>query len=307
MAAAPMVRDGIQAVYQNQNWQTGVTGSSPGFFVVRAWRLASGSYFTDSDVRSAAKVVVLGKKVADELFGNVDPVGKMMRLRGIPFKVLGVLAGKGDSAYGGSQDDMVVVPYTTAMKRLSRRDNIHWAMVSARSAEHVEKARKEISGLLRQRHRLAPDDDDDFTLETQKEWAEAADESAKIFTLLLGGIASVSLLVGGIGIMNIMLVSVTERIREIGIRMAMGARARDIMMQFLVEATLLSVLGGLIGIGLGIGLAYLASGYSEWPLVITPESVSMSFCFSAVVGVFFGLYPAVKASRLDPIQALRHE
>ncbi|MBM3775079.1 MAG: FtsX-like permease family protein [Acidobacteria bacterium] len=306
-AVAPMTRDGVQAVYGDQNWQTSVVGTGPGYPMVRNWKVVVGRFFGDDDVRAASKVCVLGQDVVKELFGGDDPIGQTIRIKHIPFRVIGILDEKGESSYGGSQDDVIVVPYTTVLKRITRNDNIRWSMISARSAEETDEAKDQITALLRQRHRLTPDDDDDFTIRSQAEFAKAADESGKIFQLLLGGIASVSLLVGGIGIMNIMLVSVTERIREIGIRMALGARGRDILMQFLVEAVMLSLVGGLIGIMLGYSLALLASGYSEWPLMVSPDSVAMSFGFAAVVGIFFGLYPAVKASRLDPIQALRHE
>jgi putative ABC transport system permease protein len=307
LAASPMTQNGAQIVYQNQNWQTSVNGANSDFVTIRNWPVAEGRFFLDDEVRSGAKVVVLGKVVADNLFGSEDPLDKTIRVKNVPMRVIGVLTEKGDSAFGASQDDIVVTPYTTAMKRLFHITWLRSGMVSARSKETVEKARREITELLRQRHRLNTGEDDDFTIRTQLEFAQTADASARIFTLLLGGIASVSLLVGGIGIMNIMLVSVTERIREIGIRMALGARSRDILMQFLVESMLLSLLGGLIGILLGYGLARIAARFSQWPLVISPDSVMLSFGFSAFVGVFFGLYPAFKASRLDPIQALRHE
>jgi putative ABC transport system permease protein len=245
--------------------------------------------------------------VVDQLFGSEDPIDRTIRVRNVPVRVVGVLTEKGDTAMGNSQDDTVLLPYTTAMKRLFHLQFLRYAMVSARSKDLVEKAKSEISALMRQRHRLGQGEEDDFSIRTQAEFAQTAEASARIFTMLLGGIASVSLLVGGIGIMNIMLVSVTERIREIGIRMALGARALDILMQFLVEAMLLSLLGGLVGIMVGYVIAYLASFYSAWPPVVSPESVFLSFGFSALVGIFFGLYPAVKASRLDPIVALRQE
>ena len=307
LAVTPMTRDGCQVVYQNQNWYTQVSGVSPDYLTIRSWPLKDGRCFTDDDVRAAAKVCVIGQVVADNLFSGDDPIGQVIRIRNIPFRVLGVLSEKGESSFGGSQDDAIIIPYSTAMKRLTRNDYVRFAMLSARSATQVAAAEAQIAALLRQRHKLGPTDDDDFSIRTQAEFAQTADASAKVFAFLLGGIASISLLVGGIGIMNIMLVSVTERIREIGIRMALGARARDILMQFLVEAMLLSLLGGLIGVLLGYGMASIASKYSDWPLIISTESVLLSFGFAAAVGIFFGLYPAVKASRLDPIVALRNE
>ena len=307
LAVSPMTQNAAQVVYQNQNWQTQVNGAGVDYPVVRNWPLAEGRFFLDDEVRASAKVAVIGKVVAENLFGNEDPIDKVIRIKNIPVRVVGVLSEKGDSAFGASYDDLVVVPYTTAMKRIFHLSNLRFTILSARSKELTTKAQDEVTELLRQRHKIPPEEDVDVTIRSQAEFAQTADASARVFTLLLGGIASVSLLVGGIGIMNIMLVSVTERIREIGIRMALGARGRDILMQFLVESVVLSLIGGLLGIALGYGVARAAAGISAWPLVVSPESVFLSFGFSAVVGVFFGLYPAVKASRLDPIQALRHE
>jgi len=307
LAVAPVVRASAQIVYESQNWSSNVVGTTPGYTVVRQWALADGRDFGDDDVRAAAKVCVLGQIVADQLFGGMDAVGRTIRIRNIPFRVIGVLAEKGESSFGGSQDDTVLVPWTTMHKRIERADHLRFAMMSARDASLVDDAKEKITAILRQRHHLAENDEDDFTIRSQAEFSQAADQSARIFTLLLGGIASVSLLVGGIGIMNIMLVSVTERIREIGIRMALGARGIDIMLQFLVEAIMLSLLGGGIGVALGYGLSRAASGYSDWPLVVTTDSIALAVGFAATVGIFFGFYPAVKASRLDPIQALRHE
>jgi putative ABC transport system permease protein len=308
LATSPLVSMGAQCIFQNQNWSTQVNGCAPDYLTVRNWSLRVGRIFGDDEIRAAAKVCVLGQVVVTNLFGNEDPIGQSVRVRSIPFRVIGVLTEKGSSGMG-DQDDVVLVPYTSALKRLQRsnRDSIQRALVSACSADEVEVAKNQISSLLRQRHNIAAGDEDDFTIRTQAEYAQMMDASTRVFSMLLGGIASVSLLVGGIGIMNIMLVSVTERIREIGIRMALGARALDILMQFLVEAMLLSLLGGLVGIMVGYVIAYLASFYSAWPPVVSPESVFLSFGFSALVGIFFGLYPAVKASRLDPIVALRQE
>ena len=307
LAAVPMTSNGAQIVYANQNWQTQVSGAGVDYPVARNWPLTKGRFFLEDEVRSGAKVAVLGQVVVDQLFGSEDPIDRTIRVRNVPMRVVGVLAEKGDSAMGNSQDDTVVVPYTTAMKRLFRLQFLRYAIVSARSKDLVEKAKSEISALMRQRHRIGPGEEDDVSIRTQAEFAQTAAASARIFTMLLGGIASVSLLVGGIGIMNIMLVSVTERIREIGIRMALGARSQDILLQFLVESVMLSLLGGTLGIMLGYGISKGAARFSEWPLMVSSESVVIAFGFSAVVGVFFGLYPAFKASRLDPIEALRHE
>jgi len=306
-AATPMTQNQAQVVFQNQNWSTSVTGAGIDYPIVRNWQIAQGRFLLEDEIRVAAKVAVIGQVVADNLFPGEDPIDQIIRVRNVPVKVVGILAVKGDSAFGTSQDDVVVVPYTTAMRRIFHSDNIRTALVSAVSPEDVPRAKTQITDLLRQRHRIARGDEDDFNIRTQAEFAQAADQSTRVFTLLLGGIASVSLLVGGIGIMNIMLVSVTERIREIGIRMALGARPQDILFQFLVEAVVLSLAGGAMGVALGYGVAHLAARFSQWPPVVSPLSVLLAFGFSLFIGVFFGLYPAYKASRLDPIQALRHE
>ena len=274
---------------------------------LRNWPLARGRFLVNDDVKVAGKVCVVGQVVVDNLFSGEDPLDKTIRVRNVPLRVVGVLSAKGASTFGTSQDDIVVVPYTTAMRRLFHLDNLRNVLVSAKTPEDVDRANTQITNLLRQRHRIASGAEDDFNVRTQAEFAQAADQSTRVFTLLLGGIASVSLLVGGIGIMNIMLVSVTERIREIGIRMALGARPNDILWQFLVEAVVLSLAGGALGIGLGFGVAQIAAMFSSWPPVVSGISVALAFGFSLVVGVFFGLYPAFKASRMDPIQALRNE
>ncbi|MGE0488903.1 MAG: ABC transporter permease [Vulcanimicrobiota bacterium] len=304
---APMTQNSSQVVYQNQNWFTSVQGTSPDFTEIRNWPVESGQFFTAADVRSAAKVCVLGRTVANELFDDEEPIGQTLRIGRVPFRVVGILSVKGEAAFGQNQDDLVVVPYTTAMKRLFNQNNLRNILASASSEEAVPTAVAEITDILKVRHRIREGQEEDFSVRTQAEFAQTAAESTRVFTMLLGGIASVSLLVGGIGIMNIMLVSVTERIREIGIRMAVGARARDILQQFLVEAILLSVAGGAVGVGLGFLLAKVGASFSNWKLVVSPQSVVLAFGFSAFIGVFFGLYPAVKASRLDPIEALRHE
>ncbi|MBX3172425.1 MAG: ABC transporter permease [Candidatus Eremiobacteraeota bacterium] len=304
---SPITQVNAQIVFQDQNWSTQITGSDIAYPDIRNWNIVDGRFFTDDDVRAAAKVCVLGKVVVDNLFGGESPIGATVRVKGIPMRVVGQLAEKGDSAFGQSQDDIVVVPYTTCMKRLQRQSNVRYIMAEAASKDQVERAKKQIDDVLASRHKIQPGEDPDYSIRTQAEFAETANQSTQIFTLLLGGIASVSLLVGGIGIMNIMLVSVTERIREIGIRMALGAKRRDILRQFLVESIVLSLTGGAIGVALGYGFAHIAARFSQWPPVVSIQSVLLAFTFSLVVGVFFGFYPAFKASRLDPIQALRNE
>ncbi|MBF0548350.1 MAG: ABC transporter permease [Candidatus Riflebacteria bacterium] len=302
-----LVRTGAQVVYASQNWSTSVQGVSENYLEIRAWNLEEGEFFSESDVRSGTKICVLGKTVADNLFGNVNPVGKTIRIKKIPFEVIGVLESKGQTGMGQDQDDMIVAPLATVQQRLMGITNINQILVSAISDEAVDDARKEITSTLRRKHKLAPKDDDDFNVRTQADLAQTAGATLGIIALLLGSVASVSLLVGGIGIMNIMLVSVTERTREIGIRMAIGARGRDILIQFLIEAMTLSGSGGLIGIGFGVGTTHLLTTFTEWPTMISFPAVAGSFLFSALVGIFFGLYPAWKASNLDPIEALRFE
>ncbi len=306
-AVSPVTQNGAQVIYAGQNWQTQVNGVGPDFPVVRNWPMAEGRFFLPEEENAAARVCVLGTVVATQLFPNSDPVGKVVRIQSEPCRVLGVLAKKGDSAFGTSNDDVVVVPVSTAMKRLFNLSYLHVVMACADSRVDVDRARNEIIALLRQRHRIGSHEPDDFSVRTQAEFVAAADSSTGAFTMLLGGIASVSLFVGGIGIMNIMLVSVTERIREIGVRMALGATEADIRWQFLVESIVISLLGGAIGIATGWGIARLVAGLTSWPLVVSGRSMLLSVTFSAAVGVFFGLYPAFKASRLDPIEALRHE
>ena len=305
-AATPMTQGQAQVVYQNQNWSTSVTGGGVDYTFVRNWPVVAGRFFIDDEVRAGAKVCVLGQVVAENLFPSEDPLDHIIRVKGIPLKVIGILEAKGASAFGSSQDDIILVPYTTAMRRIFHQEFLRTALASATTSDDVAKAKEQISNLLRQRHRLGRDDEDDFSIRTQAEFAQAADASTKVFTMLLGGIASVSLLVGGIGIMNIMLVSVTERVREIGIRMALGARRSDILMQFLVESVVLSLVGGAVGVAFGYAVAQIAAKWSQWPPVVSTSSVVLAFGFSLAVGVFFGLYPAIRASRLDPIEALRN-
>jgi putative ABC transport system permease protein len=304
VGVSPEVRDRNQVLANGLNWNTSVNGESPDYPDIRSWKISSGSMFSDQDVRSVAKVCVIGKTVADQLFANSDPVGQTLRIRNIPFKVLGVLDSKGFNLFGQDQDDAVLVPYTSHMKRLSRRSYISSILIQAASADVIDKVQKDITEVLTQRRKGR---EPDFTVRNQVELAQTATATTQTMTLLLAAIASVSLLVGGIGIMNIMLVSVTERTREIGIRLAIGAHGSDVLMQFLIEATILSSLGGVIGILLGIGSSQLVSHLNGWPVLVSTASVVIAFVFSAAVGMFFGFYPARKAAQLDPIDALRYE
>jgi putative ABC transport system permease protein len=306
-AVSPEVRTGGQIQAGNNNWSTEGRGEGVDYFEIRQWEIAEGTGFTEADVRSAAKVCVLGKTTADKLFPTEDPIGQTIRIRNVPMKVLGVLKAKGVSMFGSDQDDTLIMPYTTAMKRFAGVNTLRTINVLASSADQVMPAQNAITDLLRQRHRIQPGRDDDFMIRNPQEFMEAQNAAAETMTALLAGIAGVSLLVGGIGIMNIMLVSVTERTREIGIRMAVGARGRDILLQFLIEAVTLSSIGGLLGIGLGVGGAQLLTALKHWATEVSPDSVILAFIFSAAVGIFFGFYPARKASQLDPIDALRYE
>ncbi len=309
-AVSPMVRTSTQVVYENQNWFTSIQGVSPEFLRIRGWSLEKGSNFTDSDVRGATKVAILGKTVVKNLFGdeNFDPTGKVIRIRKFPFTVIGVLSARGYSAVGFDQDDLILAPYTTVQRRLTgdiMRINIIYA--SAVNSASMAQAQEEITQLLRRRHKIQPGEDDDFSVRNQMDIASAATETTRIMTILLGSIASISLIVGGIGIMNIMLVSVTERTREIGIRMAVGAKSRDILIQFLTEAVVLSFVGGIIGILVGGVASQLIARFAGWRTFISINSILLAFLFSASVGIFFGFYPARKASLLNPIDALRYE
>ncbi|HKA21429.1 MAG TPA: ABC transporter permease [Blastocatellia bacterium] len=308
-AVSPGVRASGQLVFGNLNWvaSSGIQGTNEKFPDIRAWPVASGEFFTEGDVRTSARVCVIGKTVADNLFSGSDPTGQTMRIRNLPFRVIGVLSTKGQNQYGQDQDDTVIVPYTTAQKKMLSITHINQAMVSAISPAATFTAEKQITELLRQRHKLGPNQENDFFVRNLTDVAEAADQSSKIMTNLLASIAGVSLLVGGIGIMNIMLVSVTERTREIGIRMAIGARSAAIRRQFLIESVTLSVVGGIFGILLGIGASITISKTLNWPTLISPISIFASVIFSVFVGVAFGYYPARKAAGLDPIEALRYE
>lgn len=303
----PSTRTNRQAVAGNLNWNTSINGGNPDFFPIRDWSLQSGEFFTEADERSATKVCVVGKTVADNLYAGEDPVGQTIRIARLPFKVVGVLAPKGQNAMGQDQDDIIVAPFSTVQRKVQGTDRVSMILLSAVTKEQITEAQEQVSELLRIRHRLLPGEPDDFTIRTQTEIAQAAGSTSRIMTILLGSIAGVSLLVGGIGIMNIMLVSVTERTREIGIRRSLGAKRRDILRQFLIESIMLSVLGGLIGIGLGLSASSLISRIAGWPVDVTPQSVALAFFFSAAVGMFFGFYPARKASIISPIEALRYE
>ena len=307
---APVLNGVAQVVYGHQNWSTGVIGTTPGMLNVRDWPLVSGRSFTQQDVKSATKVCLLGQTVIDNLFGDMDPIGQVIRIKKIPFTVIGVLSLKGQTPQGQDQDDTIYVPVTTAQKKLfgtTFPGMVRTIMVKAKSAEDLASAERQINELLRQRHRIGPKQDNDFTVRNLTQFMQAQEQSTKVMTLLLGAIASVSLLVGGIGIMNIMLVSVTERTREIGIRMAIGAKTWDIRLQFIIEALILSLIGGIAGIIAGISSSLIISALAGWSTIVSPVSVLVAFGFSGFVGMFFGFYPAYKASLLDPIEALRYE
>ena len=296
-----------QVAAGNQNWFTRIYGESADYFDIRQWPLADGAPFTPQDVRSANKVCVIGRTTATQIYGNENPIGQILRIKEVPFAITGVLTPKGLSTQGVDQDDIVIMPYPSAMKRVIGGTNLRNINVQIGDAQQLEPAQQQIVSLLRQRHNIRPGRDDDFTVRNQQEIAQAATETSRVLTLLLGAIAGVSLVVGGIGIMNIMLVSVTERTREIGVRMAVGAHGSDILTQFLIEAVTLSSVGGVIGIICGIGASKVLSAYAHWPTLISIGSIAIAFLFSAAVGIFFGFYPARKAAALDPIEALRYE
>lgn len=306
----PTLEGGVQIVAGNLNWATRATGTTPGMLNVRDWPLSSGRPMNDEDIKSSAKVVILGQTIVDNLFGGIDPIDQIVRIKKLPFKVIGVLASKGQSMVGQDQDDIAYVPITTAQKKLFRvtfPDQVRMIMIKARSLEAMPQAETQITDLLRQRHRIGEKKDDDFSIRNLTQFMETAQEQTRIMTLLLGAIASISLLVGGIGIMNIMLVSVTERTREIGIRMAIGAKTWDIRLQFIMEAVILSLMGGLVGLSIGFAGSKVVSAMSGWPTEVSALSAILAFAFSGVVGIFFGFYPAYKASLLNPIDALRYE
>jgi len=304
VGVSPEVRDRNQILANGLNWNTQVLGVGPDYPSIRSWTFAEGTVFTDQDVRSVGKVAVIGKTVADQLFPNQDPIGQTIRIRNIPFTIVGLLAPKGFNLFGQDQDDIVLVPYTSHMKRLSRRTHLNSILVQAVNAASIERAQQEINALLSQRR---GNREPDFTVRTQLELAQTATATTRTMTVFLGFTAGISLVVGGIGIMNIMLVSVTERTREIGIRLAVGAHGRDVLLQFVVEAVLLSSVGGILGILIGVGASEVVRRFVGWPVLVSPFWVILSFGVSAVVGLFFGYYPARKAARLDPIDALRYE
>ena len=305
--AAPSVSSRRQVIYGNQNWSTSVTGTTPNFFEIRNWSIQAGSVFSDEEVDLAANVCVIGTTVARNLFLDENPVGKTMRIGNLPFRVDGVLESKGQNVIGQDQDDAIYAPYTTVQRKISGITWVQFINASAISPVASVAAVNPITSLLRERHRIRPGDDDDFFVRTQSEVAALMNQTQSVMTLLLGGIASVSLLVGGIGIMNIMLVSVTERTREIGVRMAVGATERDVQRQFLVEAVTLSMMGGAIGIFFGLVGSALISNFLSWPTLVSIKAIVTAAIFSAAVGIFFGYYPARKAAQLDPIEALRYE
>ncbi|MCU0793678.1 MAG: ABC transporter permease [Opitutaceae bacterium] len=305
VAVSPEIRQGWQVLGNGRNWRTSVYGQAPDFVSIRAWNITEGRMFSDVETRSAAKVCVIGATVARELFADLDPVGQTMRIRDVPFRILGVLAPKGYNVFGQDQDDAVIMPYTTFMTRIFRwRDTVSTILIEAPSTAAMPRIQQEVNDLLQQRRGGR---EPDFTVRNQLELAEAASATSRTMTALLGAIAGVSLLVGGIGIMNIMLVSVTERTREIGIRLAIGAHDRDIRIQFLIEAMILSMLGGALGVAVGVGLAETLSHFNGWPTLVSTSSVLLAVGFSAFVGIAFGFYPAHKAAQLDPIEALRFE
>jgi putative ABC transport system permease protein len=289
------------------NWRTAVNGVAVDYQVIRDWQVTAGAFFDATDVRVARKVVVIGATVAANLFPDSDPVGQEVQIRNVPFKIIGVLAGKGQTASGSDQDDIVLAPYTTVQTRLAGRQFIPQILAATATPGDIPAAMEEVRVIMREQHRLASYEEDDFTVRNQADLAEAAESTTEVMTMLLAAIASISLLVGGIGIMNIMLVSVTERTREIGIRLAIGAHGSDVMVQFLVESTVMSLLGGAIGIAVGFAGASLLGRVTGWATVVSPPTVAVALLFSAGVGIFFGFYPARKAASLNPIDALRYE
>ncbi len=307
VAVSPEVSTTAQAIANGRNWSTSVVGESPDYLKIRDWKLSSGSMFTEREVRSAAKVAVIGSKTANELFGPLNPVGQSVRLKNIPFVIIGLLESKGAGMGGQNQDDRVLIPYSTAMKRITGEKYLRSINLQIASSDRMEIAQQQITSLLRQRHRLTEGRDDDFNVFNQKEIADTVNSISKVITLLLGSIAGISLFVGGIGIMNIMLVSVTERTREIGIRIAVGAQPGDIRLQFLIEAITLSLLGGLIGVLCGIGASHVVGMVADFKAMVSTGSIFLAFGVSSAIGIFFGFYPAHKAAGLDPIDALRYE
>jgi putative ABC transport system permease protein len=311
-AVAPLVRGGAQTVYGNNNWATSIQGTMPQYLQIRDLNVIAGNAFTQQDVDSATKVALLGKTVVDNLFGTEDPVGKVIRIKKVPFTVLGVLEPKGQSPTGQDQDDLIIIPISTAKKKVlggaqANANAVATIMIEAHDPASMKEAETQAQELLRQRHHLGPDQDDDFTVRNLEELFTAQEASAQVMSILLASIASVSLVVGGIGIMNIMLVSVTERTKEIGLRMAVGAKTKNILAQFLIEAVTLAVFGGVVGIAVGVGASTMISHFAGWSTHTGVNAVVIAFVFSALVGIFFGYYPARKAAMLNPIEALHYE
>ena len=307
---SPSISGVAQVVYGNQNWSTVIQGTAPEMLEIRGWSLSSGRPFTEQELGGAAKVCVLGQTIVDNLFGGIEPVGQIVRIKKIPFMVIGVLSPKGQTTWGQDQDDLIFVPLTTGQKQLFGQTfpgMVRNIAVQAWGPEEIKQAETQINQLLRQRHRIQPGQENDFSVRNLTELMSSREESANVMSLLLGAIASISLIVGGIGIMNIMLVSVTERTREIGIRIAVGAKSRDILLQFLIESLVLSLMGGILGIGIGVLGTVVLSSFTQWPTLFSIQSILLAFLFSGSVGVFFGFYPARKASLLNPIEALRYE
>ena len=308
IAISPEVRSSGQAVSGSSNWPTTIYGGSEQYLEIRSWKVVSGRNITDSEAAGSAKVCLVGRTVADELFGEgIDPTGETIRFKSIPFKIIGVLEEKGQNSFGQDQDDVIIAPYTTVQKRILAQTHIQSIQMSARSAEESTLAESQVEEVLRRTHKLRDEEDNDFEIRSQEELATTMTSVTEILTILLGAIAGISLLVGGIGIMNIMYVSVTERTREIGLRMSVGGRSVDILLQFLIESILLSVFGGLIGILLGFGASSIVEALTSWPISVMWGSVILAFAVCTVIGVFFGWYPARRAAELDPIEALRFE
>ncbi|HEY7404241.1 MAG TPA: ABC transporter permease [Candidatus Angelobacter sp.] len=308
VTAAPGTQTSAQVVYENDNWGTRITGSTPEYFEIRTWDFQSGSSFSEDDVTTAANVAVIGETVRKNLFATTEPVGKTIRIGNLPFKVVGVLVAKGQSpAMSEDQDDTIIVPLTTLQKKITGQPWLRFVMVSAKSRSGSYAAQQQIQALLRDRHRIRPEQEDDFTLRNLADMADLASEASKVMTALLASIAGVSLLVGGIGIMNIMLVSVKERTREIGLRMAIGATEGDVQRQFLTEAVVMSLVGGAVGIASGVGASFVIASTAGWPILVSGTAVAGAAGVAIAIGIFFGYYPAQKAARLDPIEALRYE
>ncbi|MCV2484668.1 ABC transporter permease [Flavobacterium sp. SH_e] len=306
-AVSPLVNGSGQSIYGSRNWPTSIYGITEEYLKIKVWEVKTGSIFTDQEVKSAAKVAVIGQTVATNLFQNENPIGKMIRFNSIPFKVIGVLEKKGESTFGQDQDDVILSPYTTVQKRILAQDYLESIVASSLSEEKSQQAVDEVSQILRERHKIKGDKEDDFNVFSMEEMISTFSSTSEMLTILLVAIASISLLVGGIGIMNIMYVSVKERTREIGLRLAVGGKDTDILMQFLIEAIMISVTGGIIGVSLGLGTTLFIEKVLHWPTAVTSYSIVISFLVCAITGIFFGWYPAKKAASLDPITALRYE